>query len=420
MGVEREYRESAADERPAGNSSAADVLASASSRPEIPSNPWIPLVKPFLSGNELEYIRQTILQGNIAGDGEFTARCCDILRRRLGIGEVLLVSSGSNALDLAAALCDIQPGDEVVLPSFTFVSTANAFLRLGAKLVFVDIRPDTLNLDERLVASAVTGRTKAIVPVHYGGVGCEMDELCRIAQQRNLLVIEDAAHGIDAFYKDRALGSIGQLAIFSFHDTKNHTAGQAGALCINDPGLIHRAEILRDKGTNRKDFFRGVVGKYEWVDLGVGHVLSEISAAYLCAQLECCDLIGERRRHIDGFYRTALQPLEDEGLIALGRAPAHCRSNSHICYFLTQDAETRTRLTGFMWERRIVAPFHYVPLHTSPMGRRLGFQPGQLPITEDLSARLIRLPFYHDLSAADLDRVVGSIYEFYGRKAPVR
>jgi dTDP-4-amino-4,6-dideoxygalactose transaminase len=377
--------------------------------------PVIPLVKPFLTGNELAYIRQAIEKGNTAGDGYFSERCCSILRQRFGIREVLLVSSGTSALDLAAALCELEPGDEVILPSYTFPATANAFLRLGARLRFAEIRPDTLNLNEAGIESLITSRTRAIVPVHYAGVGCEMDVLMELAHRHGLIVVEDAAQGVDAYYRDRALGTFGSLAIYSFHEAKNHTAGQAGALCVNDSRFVERAEILRDKGTNRRQFFRGQVPRYEWVDCGVSHALSEINAAFLCAQLEAMDQIAQRRARIDAFYRQALAPLAHDELLTLGTIPDHCRSNYHILFFLLRDEATRDALVRFMRLRGIAAPFHYTPLHTSPMGRKLGYRPGDLPVTENCAARLVRLPFYHDLTIADQQKVCEAVYEFFGR-----
>lgn len=378
----------------------------------------IPFVRPFLVGNELEYIRQTIEAGNTAGDGRFSERCCEILRRRFGIREVLLVSSGTSALDLAAALCAIQPGDEVILPSFTFVATANAFLRLGARLVFVDIRPDTLNLDERLIERAITPRTKVIVPVHYAGVGCAMDAINAIAERHGCLVVEDAAQGVDAYYQGRALGTWGQLGIYSFHEAKNHTAGQGGAICLNDERLVQRAEILRDKGTNRRQFFRGEVPRYEWVDIGVGHALSEINAAFLCAQLEKMDEIAQRRQAQAEFYRERLAPLEAAGHIQFGTIPPGCNTNNHIVYLLVQDEAKRDRLVARMRSLRIGVLFHYTPLHTSPMGRSLGYVGGELPVTESAAVRLVRLPLYHDLEQADQDRVCAALFDFFAIDGP--
>jgi dTDP-4-amino-4,6-dideoxygalactose transaminase len=380
--------------------------------------PIIPLVKPFLIGNELEYIAQTVKLGNIAGDGAFSEKCCRLLRERFNIREALLVSSGATALDLAAALCNLRPGDEVILPSYTFVATANAFLRYGAKLIFADVRPDTMNIDETTLESKLTDRTKVIVPVHYAGVGCEMDVICSFATKHNLILVEDAAQGVDAYYKGRPLGTFGEFSIYSFHEAKNHTAGQAGAVCLNEPSYVERAEILRDKGTNRRQFFRGEASKYEWVDLGVGHALSEINAAYLFAQLEKMGEIAKRREEINHFYRDALRPLEDEKLITIGKIPSYCHSNYHILWFLLRDESLRNEFIAYMRRAGIATPFHYTPLHTSPMGQRMGYSAGDLPVTEDCSARLVRLPFYHDLSQSDLIRIMREIYKFFGRTLP--
>jgi dTDP-4-amino-4,6-dideoxygalactose transaminase len=383
-------------------------------------HPAIPFNKPFIAGKELFYIAQAVTFGNIAGDGQFTQRCSRLLEERFQIAKVLLTPSCTAALEMAALLCELGPGDEVILPSFTFVSTANAVVRLGAHPVFVDIQPDTLNLDEEAVAAAVTSRTRAIFPVHYAGVACAMDRLLEIARRHELSVVEDAAQGVNAFYKGHALGSLGRLGAYSFHETKNYICGEGGALCINDPALVERAEILRDKGTNRKQFFRGAVDKYTWVDVGSSYVPSEICSAFLCAQLELLDTIGERRRQIYQAYHKALAPLQADGLLRLPYVPEECTSNYHLFYVLLADRPTRDALMTHLRERGILAVFHYIPLHSSPMGQKLGYREGQLPITEDISGRLLRLPFYYELTEEEQGHVVAAVRDFFGRGGRAR
>lgn len=375
--------------------------------------PPIPFNKPFIAGKELYYVAQAVTLGNLGGDGHFTRQCSRLLEERYGIRRVLLTPSCTAALEMAGMLYNIGPGDEVVLPSFTFVSTANAFVRLGARPVFVDIRPDTLNLDETLVEQAITPRTKAIVAVHYAGVACDMPQLQAIADRHGLPVIEDAAQGVNAFSGDRALGSLGSLGCYSFHETKNYICGEGGALCVNDPTLIERAEIIRDKGTNRQQFQRGEVDKYTWVDVGSSYVPSELCSAFLYAQLEMLDSIAERRKAIYEVYRDELQSLAAAELLKLPHIPAGRTSNYHMFYVLTRDAETRSHLLAYLRSQEISAVFHYVPLHTSPVGQTFGYRPGQLPHTEDLSARLIRLPFFYDITLAEQQRVVAAIREFF-------
>ncbi|MEJ5340398.1 MAG: dTDP-4-amino-4,6-dideoxygalactose transaminase [Thermogutta sp.] len=369
----------------------------------------IPFNKPFIAGKELYYIAQAVTMGNIAADGDFTKLCSGFLEERFGIKKVLMVPSGTAALELAAMLCNLQPGDEVIMPSYTFVSTASAFVRVGAKPVFVDIRPDTLNIDESKIEAAITERTRVIVPVHYAGVACEMDTIMDIARRHNLLVVEDAAQGVNAFYKGRALGSIGHLGCYSFHETKNYICGEGGALCINDERFIERAEILRDKGTNRQKFFRGEVDKYTWVDLGSSYVMAELLAAFLWGQLECLEQITNRRREIYEFYEERLRPLEDAGHLRLPRIPPECQSNYHLFYILARDAQDRDELLSYLKQNGIHAVFHYVPLHTSPMGYKFGYRQGDLPITEDLAARLVRLPMFYELTKAEQGRVIESL-----------
>ena len=380
--------------------------------PQPGSGCAIPFNKPFVAGKELFYIAKAVTYGNIAGDGEFTRRCSRLLEMRFEIPHVLLTPSCTAALEMAAMLCGLQPGDEVILPSYTFVSTANAFARLGARPVFVDIRPDTLNLDETLVEQAVTEKTRAIFPVHYAGVGCQMDRLLAIAQRHGLRLVEDAAQGVNAFWNGRALGSIGDLGAFSFHETKNFICGEGGALCINDPALLERSEILRDKGTNRKQFFRGLVDKYTWVDIGSSYVPSEICSAFLFGQLEMMAAITHTRRKKYEFYQQELRHLELEGLLRLPRVPSDCQSNYHLLSILLPDQAIRDGLMAALRRQGILAVFHYVPLHTSPMGQRYGYAEGDLPVTEDLSRRLLRLPLYHEITTEEQARVVAQIRHF--------
>jgi dTDP-4-amino-4,6-dideoxygalactose transaminase len=380
----------------------------------------IPFNKPFIAGKELFYIAQAVTFGNIGGDGHFTQECCRLLEERFGIAKVLMTPSCTAALEMAAMLCNLKPGDEVILPSFTFVSTANAVARLGARPVFVDIRPDTLNLDDSLIEEAITPKTKAIFPVHYAGVACEMDRIMTIAQQYNLMVVEDAAQGVNAFYNGRALGSIGQLGTYSFHETKNYTCGEGGALCINTPELVERAEIIRDKGTNRKQFFRGQVDKYTWVDVGSSYVPSEICCAFLYAQLEMLDAITERRRAVYQFYRNHLEPLDTAGLLRLPHMPEDRDSNHHMFPILLPDNRTRTALIAHLRQNGILAVFHYVPLHSSPMGKTFGYRDGDLPVTEDVSERLLRLPFYYDITEDEQLCVVNHVRAFLEQAAAAR
>jgi dTDP-4-amino-4,6-dideoxygalactose transaminase len=380
----------------------------------------IPFNKPFIAGKELYYIAQAVTLGNIAGDGHFTQGCCTILEERFGIPKVLMVPSCTAALELAAMLCNLGRDDEVILPSYTFVSTANAIVRLGARPVFVDIRPDTLNLDDALIEKAITPRTRAIFPVHYAGIGCEMDRIMTIAREYGFQVVEDAAQGVNASYNDRALGSIGDLGTYSFHETKNYICGEGGALCINDPALVERAEILRDKGTNRKQFFRGQVDKYTWVDVGSSYVISEICSAFLYAQLELLDSIGERRRQIYQFYADHLGPLAAEGLLQVPHLPEECGSNHHMFYILLPDRPTRDALMDGLKQQGIHAVFHYVPLHSSPMGRTFGYRARSLPVTEEISGRLLRLPFYHEITEPEQSHVVATIGDFLLAHRPCR
>ena len=373
----------------------------------------VPFNKPFIAGKELAYVAEAVTLGNISGDGHFTQRCSQLLEEQFGIKRVLLTPSCTAALEMAVLLAGVGPGDEVILPSFTFVSTANAVMRAGAKPTFVDIRADTLNLDEMACESAVTERTRAIVAVHYAGVACGMNRILDIAKQHRLEVIEDAAQGVNAFYHGQALGSIAPLAAYSFHETKNYTCGEGGALCLNAEQYVERAEILRDKGTNRSKFLRGEVDKYTWVDIGSSYVPSEIASAFLCGQLEMLEPIALRRQEIDAGYRERLATLESEGHLALPAVPGGCESNHHMFYVLLPSGETRDALLAYLKERGITASFHYVPLHTSPMGRLLGWHEGVLPVTEEMSRRLLRLPFFCEISSDDQDYVAQAMVAFF-------
>ncbi len=372
----------------------------------------IPFNKPFIAGKELYYIAQAVANGNISGDGHFTQKCAQLLEERFAIHKVLLTPSCTAALEMAAMLCDLKPGDEVILPSFTFVSTANAVVRLGVKPVFVDIRSDTLNIDDSLIEEAITPRTKAIFPVHYAGVGCEMDRIMTIAKQYNLMVVEDAAQGVNAAYNGRALGSIGHMGAFSFHETKNFICGEGGALCLNTPELVERAEIIRDKGANRRQFLRGQVDKYTWVDVGSSYVPSEICSAFLYAQLEMMEAINERRRKHYEFYRQHLKPLEADGFLQLPQIPEECASNSHLFWIILPDMATRDGLMAHLKANGIGAVFHYVPLHSSPMGKTFGYDEHDLPITEDVSGRLLRLPLYYEISEAEQSSVIANVNDY--------
>lgn len=373
----------------------------------------VPFNKPFIVGKELYYIAQSVLSGHISGDGSYSKKCQNLLEERFGAHRALLTTSCTTALEMSALLCDSQEGDEIILPSYAFVSTANAFFLRGAHPKFVDIRPDTLNLDEKLLQDAITARTKAIVPVHYAGVACEMDTICQIADEHGLYVIEDAAQGVNAKYKGSYLGTLGDLGAYSFHETKNFMCGEGGALLINDGRFAERAEIIREKGTNRSQFFRGEIDKYTWVDIGSSCLPSDLLAAFLYAQLEHIQEITDKRRTIYEMYYEGLQPLAARGHVVLPTIPDSCEPNYHMFHVLVDNAGTRAALIEHLKQKGILAVFHYVPLHTSPVGKRLGYKRGELPVTEDVSERLLRLPFYYDLSEDDLGYVVSTIFSFY-------
>lgn len=374
----------------------------------------IPFNWPHMTGKELHYIAQAHSNGSLAGDGPFTKRCHAWLEARTGTQKALLTHSCTAALELAAILADIQPGDEVIMPSYTFVSTANAFVLRGGIPVFVDIRPDTLNIDETRIEAAITTRTKAIVPVHYAGVACEMDAIMDIAARHNLLVIEDAAQGIMSTYKGRALGSIGHMGCLSFHETKNIISGEGGAILINDERFSMRAEIIREKGTNRSQFFRGQVDKYTWVDIGSSYLPGEIIAAFLWAQMEDADGITQRRLAIWDRYHESFEALELCGSARRPVVPEGLQHNAHMYYLLMPDLKKRTALIGNLKSADINAVFHYVPLHSSPAGRRYGRVCGDLSDTDAVSERLVRLPLWIGLNESDQGRIIGEIYRACG------
>lgn len=369
-------------------------------------------VPPFV-GTEFKYMKEAVDNHKICGDGPFTKKCDNWIQQRFGTKRAMLTTSGSSALDMAALLCDITPGDEVILPSFTFSSTANAFVLAGAKLVFVDIRPDTMNIDERKIEAAITDKTKVIVPVHYAGVACEMDTIMEIARGHNLKVVEDAAQGVMSTYNGKALGTIGDFGCFSFHETKNYTMGEGGAVLINDEAYIERAEILREKGTNRSQFYRGQVAKYNWVDFGDSYLQSDLNAAYLWAQLEVADEINNNRLETWNTYWNAFKPLADKGIIELPTIPTGCVHNAHMFYIKCKDLETRQNYIQFMRERDILCVFHYVPLHSAPAGQKFGRFYGEDIYTTAESDRLVRLPLYYNIAKEDLNKVIELTITFF-------
>jgi dTDP-4-amino-4,6-dideoxygalactose transaminase len=371
----------------------------------------IPFNRAALAGNELQYLADAIRMGHISGDGFYTRQCQDFLEKELGARKALLTTSCTHALELAALLLDLNKSDEVIVPAFSFVSTVNAFALRGARPVFADVRPDTLNLDEKKLPHLITHSTRAIVPVHYAGVGCEMDAILEIARKQNLAVIEDNAHGLFGKYHGKFLGTFGSLATQSFHETKNITCGEGGALLINDEGFIERAEIIREKGTDRTRFFRGEVDKYSWVDLGSSYLPSDLLAAFLYAQLEAHVQIQAARQRIWKRYYDELTDWAHENGVRLPIVPEHCDQAYHLFYLLLPSPQERQRFIACLRERRILSVFHYVPLHTSEMGRRYGGEPGDCAIAEMVSERLVRLPFYNQLSEIEQSRVIGAIRE---------
>ena len=372
----------------------------------------IPFNKAGLRGPEFDYISQALSAGHVSGDGPFTKKCQKILQEQLGVPRALLTTSCTHALEMAALLLRLKPGDEFIVPSFTFVSTANAFVLRGAKPVFADIRSDTLNLDETKLEGHITPRTRAIVPVHYAGVGCEMDSIFSLAQRHGISIIEDNAHGLYGKYRGRFLGTFGALATLSFHETKNITCGEGGALLVNDPQLIERAEIIWEKGTNRSRFFRGQVDKYTWVDIGSSYVLSDILSAFLFAQLESASIIQQRRQEIWTYYHTHLKSWADRNQVRLPRVPEHCQQAYHMFYLLFPDLDTRQAMIRHLKEQGILSVFHYLPLHLSDMGHQFGGQPGDCPVTEWVSDRLLRLPFFNPLTWEEQERVVAAMMNF--------
>ena len=368
--------------------------------------------RPAIVGKELEYIKDAVDQGMLCGDGKYTKLCSSWMKERFHVNQVFLTTSCTHALEMAAYLCDIHPGDEVIMPSYTFVSTADAFVLRGAKIVFVDIRPDTMNIDEKLIEQAVTEKTKAIVPVHYAGVACEMDTIMEIARKYDLKVVEDAAQGVEAYYHGKALGTIGDFGCYSFHETKNYTMGEGGALVFQDNSFQEKAEILREKGTDRSKFFRGQVDKYRWIDYGSSYLPSEMNAAYLYAQLEECEKINRKRHQIYDYYHRHLAPLEEAGLIERPFVPEGIEHNAHMYYIKVKDLETRTGLIAYLKENGIYSAFHYVPLHSSPAGMKFGRFSGEEVYTTRESERLVRLPMFYNLPMSDVEYKKKKILEF--------
>lgn len=377
----------------------------------------IPFNVPPTTGKELDYIAQAINNHKLSGDGEFTKKCNQWIEENFQCKKSLLTTSCTHALEMSALLLNIQEGDEIIMPSYTFVSTANAFVLRGAKIVFVDIRPDTLNIDETLIEQAITKNTKVIVPVHYAGVACEMDTIMTIAKKYNLFVIEDAAQGVMSSYNGKALGTIGQLGCYSFHDTKNYTSGEGGALLINDDSFMGRSEIIREKGTNRSKFLRGEVDKYSWVDIGSSYLQSDITAAFLYAQFEMADVINrDRIRSWEQYYRE-LKPLEESGLLNLPFVPDECKHNGHLFYIKVKDLRERSQLIEFLKEHGVTSSFHFVPLHRSVAGKKFGRFHGKDQYTTKESDRLLRLPMYFKLTEENITNITSIIYKFYTKSS---
>lgn len=368
--------------------------------------------RPAFVGKELEYIKDAVNRGMLCGDGEYTKKCSAWMKEKFNVSQVLLTTSCTHALEMAAYLCEIQPGDEVIMPSYTFVSTADAFVLRGARIVFVDIRPDTMNIDEKLIEAAITPKTKVIVPVHYAGVACEMDVIMKIAQKYNLKVVEDAAQGVDAYYKGAALGTIGDFGCYSFHETKNYTMGEGGALLFQKEEYLDKAEILREKGTDRSKFFRGQVDKYRWVDYGSSYLPSELNAAYLYAQLEEAEKINKKRMEIYEYYHKNLHGLALEGKIQQPFVPDGCVHNAHMYYIKVKDIQVRTRLIAYLKEQGIMSVFHYIPLHSSPAGKQFGRFSGEDVYTTKESERLLRLPMFYNLDMENVKKITEAIVSF--------
>ncbi|WP_437611525.1 dTDP-4-amino-4,6-dideoxygalactose transaminase [Erwinia sp. V71] len=374
----------------------------------------IPFNAPPVVGTEIEYMQSAMASGKLCGDGGFTRRCQQWMEQQFGSKKVLLTPSCTASLEMAALLIDIRPGDEVIMPSYTFVSTANAFVLRGATVVFVDVRPDTMNIDEALIEAAITERTRAIVPVHYAGVACEMDTIMALAKKHNLYVVEDAAQGVMSTYKGKALGTIGHIGCFSFHETKNYTAGgEGGATLINDASLVERAEIIREKGTNRSQFFRGQVDKYTWHDIGSSYLMADLQAAYLWAQLEAAQRINDQRLRLWQRYYAALQPVAARGRITLPSIPVHCQHNAHMFYIKLRDNDDRQKLIDWLKEAEILAVFHYIPLHSAPAGGQFGRFHSDDRFTTVESERLLRLPLFYNLSDNNQNTVISSLLSFF-------
>jgi dTDP-4-amino-4,6-dideoxygalactose transaminase len=374
--------------------------------------PPIPFNRASLAGNEFRYIFQALEIGHISGDGGFTKKCHELLEKDLAVGKALLTTSCTHALEMAALLLEFQPGDEVIVPSFTFVSTVNAFVLRGARPVFCDIRQDTLNLNERVIDRLITPHTKAIIAMHYAGVGCEMEDILAIAKRRGIVVVEDNAHGLFGKFKGKYLGTFGCLATQSFHETKNFTCGEGGALLINDSRYFERANVIREKGTNRNRFFRGQVDKYTWVDVGSSYLPSDVLAAFLFAQFEKREQIQAGRRRVWEYYREHLAGWASQNGVKLPFVPEHCEQPWHMFYMLMPSLEARRALIAHLKSREVLGVFHYLPLHLSEMGKRLGGKEGDCPVAESVSDCVIRLPFYNELSEADQERVVSAVQEF--------
>lgn len=374
-------------------------------------NRWIPLHKPAVGGNELQYLAEVVRSGRLSGDGAFARRCEAWLQQITGVARAFLTPSGTHALEIAALLLNLQPADEVIIPTFTFPSTANAFLLRGARPVLVDIRPDTLNLDERQLPLRISSRTRVIVPVHYAGIGCEMEAILTLARRYGLAVVEDNAHGLFGRYRGKPLGSFGSLAAVSFHETKNVTCGEGGALLINDPQYIERAEIIREKGTDRARFLRGEVKHYMWRGIGSSYLPSELQAAFLCAQLEASETLQQKRRRLWLSYIERLRPWAEEHRVQLPVVPPPCEPAYHLFYLILPSERARDRLRQSLQKRGIASAPHYVPLHLSEMGQRLGYRAGDCPVAERVFRRLLRLPFHPDMTESDLERIISAIHE---------
>lgn len=373
----------------------------------------IPFNIPYLTGKESDFIKDSLENHHYCGDGLYTKKCHDFFETQMPNSKALLTTSCTSALEMAAMLCDVKEGDEVIMPSYTFVSTANAFYRLGAKPIFCDIRPDTLNIDETKIEALITPRTKAIVPVHYAGISCEMDAINAIAKKHNLFVVEDAAQGVNSKYKDQYLGSIGDFGTYSFHETKNYICGEGGLLLVNHPDFFERAEIIREKGTNRKKFLRGFTDKYTWVDVGSSFLPSDLLAAFLYAQLLEMDGIAAKRKAVFDLYHESFLPLQEKGILKIPFVPKDATPNQHMFYLILENNTKRDALIAHLKENEIIAPFHYIPLHTSPMGAKFSKEIQSLPITETLSERLIRLPLYPGLTRENQMKVIKAINSFF-------